>query len=187
MVTLIDTSAAEIRTFLSGRWSWVACIMMQFHTLCDLSMNIWQGNILFITYGFDHVIFYTQQHRWLVVAMKGRWIHWMSNIRRILVSNKVVDHSDAVGASPVGAIPTTPSLSTSHLASMDWAKTTVRRKEKYKFWDLVQLILEVCWYFTGYEISSLGNNLNVECRAKECIFVLNPLYRPHSLLLRFQV
>ena len=35
-----------------------------------------------------------------------------SNIRRILVGNKTVDHSDVVGASPVGAAPTTSSRST---------------------------------------------------------------------------
>ena len=36
----------------------------------------------------------------------------ISNIRRTLVGNKVVDHSDVVGASPVGAAPTTSSFST---------------------------------------------------------------------------
>ena len=36
----------------------------------------------------------------------------VSNIRRTLVDNKVVDHSDVVGASPVGAAPTTSSFST---------------------------------------------------------------------------
>ena len=35
-----------------------------------------------------------------------------SNIRRILVGNKIVDHSDVVGASHVGAAPTTSSFST---------------------------------------------------------------------------
>ena len=35
-----------------------------------------------------------------------------SNIRRTLVGNKIVDHSDVVGASLVGAAPTTSSLST---------------------------------------------------------------------------
>ena len=35
-----------------------------------------------------------------------------------LLSNKHVDHSDVVAASPVGAAPTTSSLSTYHLASM---------------------------------------------------------------------
>ena len=35
-----------------------------------------------------------------------------SNISHTLVGNKIVDHSDVVGASPVGAAPTTPSFST---------------------------------------------------------------------------
>ena len=35
-----------------------------------------------------------------------------SNICRTLVGNKIVDHSDVVGASPVGAAPTTSSFST---------------------------------------------------------------------------
>ena len=36
----------------------------------------------------------------------------ISNIIRTLVGNKIVDHSDVVGASPVGAAPTTSSFST---------------------------------------------------------------------------
>ena len=36
----------------------------------------------------------------------------VSNISRTLVGNKIVDHSDVVGASPVGAAPSTSSLST---------------------------------------------------------------------------
>ena len=36
----------------------------------------------------------------------------VSNISRSLVGNKIVDHSDVVGASPVGAAPTTSSFST---------------------------------------------------------------------------
>ena len=34
-----------------------------------------------------------------------------SNINRTLVDNKIVDHSDVVGASPVGAAPTISSFS----------------------------------------------------------------------------
>ena len=34
------------------------------------------------------------------------------NISRTLTDNKLVGHSDVVGASPVGAAPTTPSFST---------------------------------------------------------------------------
>ena len=36
----------------------------------------------------------------------------VSNIRHTLAGNKFVDHSDVVGASPVGAAPTTSSFST---------------------------------------------------------------------------
>ena len=35
-----------------------------------------------------------------------------SNIIRTLVGNKIADNSDVVGASPVGAAPTTSSFST---------------------------------------------------------------------------
>ena len=57
--------------------------------------------------------------------------HQTFNIRRTLVGNKIVDHSDVVEASPVGAAPTTPSFLTEHLASMDWAKTTARQDKKH--------------------------------------------------------
>ena len=67
------------------------------------------------------------------------WCHFLpnstyrqvSNIRRTLVGNTIVDHSDVVGESPVGAAPTTSSFSTSHLASLDCAKTIARRDEKH--------------------------------------------------------
>ena len=36
----------------------------------------------------------------------------LSKIRRTLVGNQIVDYSDVVGASPVGAAPTTSSFST---------------------------------------------------------------------------
>ena len=36
----------------------------------------------------------------------------VTNIRRTLVDIKIVDHSGVVGASPVGAAPTTSSFST---------------------------------------------------------------------------
>ena len=51
---------------------------------------------------------------------EGKYIGKLSycqtyNISHILVGNKIVDHSDVVGASPVGAAPTTSSFSTEHL------------------------------------------------------------------------
>ena len=54
-----------------------------------------------------------------------------SNISRTLVSNKIADHSDVVGASPVGAAPTASSFSAQHLASVDCTKTTARWDEKH--------------------------------------------------------
>ena len=54
----------------------------------------------------------------------------VSNIRRTWIGNEIVDHSDVVGASPVGAAPTT-SFSTEHLASIYCAKTTASRVEKH--------------------------------------------------------
>ena len=36
--------------------------------------------------------------------------HQIYDISRTLVGNKIVDHSDVVGASPVGAAPTTSSF-----------------------------------------------------------------------------
>ena len=49
----------------------------------------------------------------------------------MLVGNKIVYHSDVVGASTVSAAPNTSSFSTLHLASMGWEKTTARWDEKH--------------------------------------------------------
>ena len=53
-----------------------------------------------------------------------------SNISRTFVGNKIADNPNAIGATLVGAAPTTSSLSIWHLASMDWAKTTATWNEK---------------------------------------------------------
>ena len=47
-----------------------------------------------------------------LIGFKFAKYRQVSNIRRTLVGNKIVDHSDVVGASPVGAAPTTSSFST---------------------------------------------------------------------------
>ena len=54
-----------------------------------------------------------------------------SNVRRSSVGNKDADHSDVVGASHVGVGPTTSSILTKHLVSVDWDKTTVRQDENH--------------------------------------------------------
>ena len=66
----------------------------------------------------------------------GLWLmkqfaHQTSNIRCTLEGNKIVDDSDLVGTSPVGAAPVTSSFSTWYLTSMDWAKATARRHENH--------------------------------------------------------
>ena len=48
-------------------------------------------------------------HFLFTLKMKYRQI---SNIRRTLIGNKLVDHSDVGGASPIGAAPSTSSFST---------------------------------------------------------------------------
>ena len=55
----------------------------------------------------------------------------VSNIRCTIKGNIIVDHLDVVGASPVGAAPTTSSFSTEHLTSIYCAKTTVSRDGKH--------------------------------------------------------
>ena len=54
----------------------------------------------------------------------------VSNIRRTLVGNKIVDHSDVDGASPVDAAPTTSSFSTWHLAFGKESRKAVRESFK---------------------------------------------------------
>ena len=55
----------------------------------------------------------------------------VSNIRHTIVGNSIADHSDVVGATPVGAAPIASSFSTEHLASIYCAKTTASRDEKH--------------------------------------------------------
>ena len=48
----------------------------------------------------------------MIQQIRNCYYRKASNIRRTLVGNKIVDHSDVVGASPAGAAPTTSSFST---------------------------------------------------------------------------
>ena len=66
---------------------------------------------------------------WCIYWLSKREYCKTSNISCTLVGNKIVDHSAVVGASPVGAAPTTSSFSTLHLASRDSAKTAARQYE----------------------------------------------------------
>ena len=77
------------------------------------------------------IIRYKPQPPLTELAARQSWAEYRqtSNISRTLVV--IVEHSDVVGASPVGAAPTTSSFSTSHLASIDSTKTTARRGDKH--------------------------------------------------------
>ena len=80
------------------------------------------SSVVYLTYIAIRISEYIHKERWCLVQAKDRcnivicMTHWgyrqVSNIRRTLVGNKIVDNSDVVGASPVGAAPTTSSLST---------------------------------------------------------------------------
>ena len=48
----------------------------------------------------------------VIIVLSDAIYRQVSNISRTLVGNKIVDNSDVVGASPVGAARTTSSLST---------------------------------------------------------------------------
>ena len=58
---------------------------------------------------------YTKPSIHCIPLLEAQHIHHYrktSNISRTLVGSKIVDNSDVVGASPVGAAPTTSSFST---------------------------------------------------------------------------
>ena len=76
------------------------------------------------------------------------WYRQTCNVRRTLVGNEIADHSDVVGASPVGAAPTTSLFST----WLQWigkgnCKT---RRQSFKLSNLVRLILEILRYLNVY-------------------------------------
>ena len=73
-----------------------------------------------------------------------------SNIRCTWSGINIVDHSDVVGASPVGAVPTTSSFSTGFKGFDKNSRKTVRGS--FKCWDLVRLKLET-WGYTSRSLS----------------------------------
>ena len=70
-----------------------------------------------------------------------------SNIRCTLVGNKIIDHIDVVGASPVGAALTTSSFSTWHLALIYCTKTSAWRDEENLSFG-IRCILYLIFYGT---------------------------------------
>ena len=75
---------------------------------------------------------------------RNKYYRKISNIRRTSVGNKTADHSDVVGASPVGAAPSTSSFWAKHQASNGSDKDRCKtRRETLKFGNLVHHILEI--------------------------------------------
>ena len=68
--------------------------------------------------------------------------HQASNISHALIGNKIVDHSDVVGASPVGAAPTASSFLTPGFNILHKDNCKMGR-ETFEFWDLVWLLLDI--------------------------------------------
>ena len=68
----------------------------------------------------------------------------VSNIRRTLVGNDIVDHSGVVGASPVGAAPTTSSFSILTHGFNELGKDNCGpRRETFKFWNSARLVRDL--------------------------------------------
>ena len=94
-----------------------------------MDMVLWRGEVSlhlnYITQFVSYIILISLTRKyWTVNIVSYRQVF---HIRRTLVSN----HSDVVGASPVGAAPTTSSFLTKHVVSVDWAKRTARRDENH--------------------------------------------------------
>ena len=77
------------------KWNVFSEIKMQLFSLC-------------VIHGVQNVFYLTTFYMKLVTW--NREYLKKSNIRRTFVGNKIVDYSDVVGASPVGAAPITSSL-----------------------------------------------------------------------------
>ena len=90
---------------------------------------------------------------WSSIVHSVRWDK-TSNVSHILAGSEIGDHSDVVGASLIGAAPTTSSFSTWHLASGDSAKTATRQKENPRFGEAyirdltVPTLMPYCQDFT---------------------------------------
>ena len=99
----------------------------QKHTLCILIVYVHNMGTGKASYYGSCMRFYDLGLALFTNFCKNHYYRKTSNISCTLVGNIIVDHSDVVGASPIGAAPTTSSFSTWHLASRDSAKTVARQ------------------------------------------------------------
>ena len=100
----METSAVQ------GQDSITACIaFLQDNEFITLSTQTQEGGK---QKTFDNQVFTCLYLHDKITWAPGLHNRQTSDIIRTLVGNKIVDHSDVVGASPVGAAPTTSSFST---------------------------------------------------------------------------
>ena len=118
-------------------------LLLEYIPRGEICSYIWIQTFWIFIWKFQKSIFLFDLHTWCkTVFLKASAItihvfYWMyycktSKIKCTSVGNKIVGHSDIVGASPVGAAPTISLFSTQHLASMDCTKTTARWDEKHE-------------------------------------------------------
>ena len=115
------------------------CLIQSWHRymLPSLGLNDLTFRIMLCVYDILLVSIKCCFQMWLVC-------HQISNTSRTLVGNKVVDHSDVVGAWPVGAAPTTSSFLDLTPGCNRLRNNNCRtRWETFKFWNLMRLILEI--------------------------------------------
>ena len=79
------------------------CSTQQIPISLALTVMVWVG--------FDKQLIDPNDENWNITTMVKQINRRSSNISHTLVGNKIADHSNVVGASPVGA-PTTSSFST---------------------------------------------------------------------------
>ena len=132
---LIDYSWSSGVFKISDRGLWIrcdSCLVHRIHRIIVCWSSVNSPTLLRNTEGFQHNYYeysnllhpeinataQLKYHISQLIAHKNTY-RQVSNISRTLVGNKIIDHSDVDGASPVGAAPTTSSFLTLHLASLE--------------------------------------------------------------------
>ena len=120
-----DQIAYKFSNFNSFKLQWLQhwslgmdkCSHLKLYNVCNF-LSMMGLKLIHASKRSPCCVLYTIQWRsreWEILAAltRANWLYCQtSNIRLTLLDNKIVDHSDVVGASPVDAAPTTSSFST---------------------------------------------------------------------------
>ena len=143
---------------ISSAFSWIKnhCSLLHIFKIIFISVRLtisqhWCKSWL----GADQATSHFKITQFTDVGLCNIWTYChTSNIRLTLVGDKIIDHSDVVGASPFGAAPTTSSFSNYHWHCSNYIfildltsgfngldKDNCKTKwETFQFWDLVSYI-----------------------------------------------